>query len=154
LEDLDRVDVNDLKRFFLRWYGPNNATLTIGGDVKPKEVVKLVEKYFGNIPSGPEVEAMKLDAPVLESDRYVSYIDKNIRFPALVFTYPTVPRFHPDEAALDVLADILGGGRGSYFYKNFVANRKAIQAQASHPASELAGEFQMFVLPFPGQTLV
>jgi zinc protease len=153
LEDLDRVDVNDLKRFFLRWYGPNNATLTIGGDVKPKEVVKLVEKYFGNIPSGPEVEAMKLDAPVLESDRYVSYIDKNIRFPALVFTYPTVPRFHPDEAALDVLADILGGGRGSYFYKNFVANRKAIQAQASHPASELAGEFQMFVLPFPGQTL-
>jgi zinc protease len=153
LEDLDRVDVNDLKRFFLRWYGPNNATLTIGGDVKPKEVVKLVEKYFGNIPSGPEVEAMKLDAPVLESDRYVSYIDKNIRFPALVFTYPTVPRFHPDEAALDVLADILGGGRGSYFYKNFVANMKAIQAQASHPASELAGEFQMFVLPFPGQTL-
>jgi zinc protease len=133
LEDLDRVDVNDLKRFFLRWYGPNNATLTIGGDVKPKEVVKLVEKYFGNIPSGPEVEPMKLDAPVLESDRYVSYIDKNIRFPALVFTYPTVPRFHPDEAALDVLADILGGGRGSYFYKNFVANRKAIQAQASHP---------------------
>lgn len=153
LEDLDRVDVNDLKRFFLRWYGPNNATLTIGGDVKPKEVVKLVEKYFGNIPRGPEVRPMKLEAPVLESDRYVSYVDKNIRFPALAFTYPTVPRYHPDEAPLDCLAEILGGGKSSYFYKNFVANRKAIQASSNHPTSELAGEFQMFVLPFPGQTL-
>ena len=55
VEDLNRVDVNDLKNFFLRWYGPNNATLTIGGDVKPAEVVKLVEKYFGSIPRGPEV---------------------------------------------------------------------------------------------------
>ena len=52
VEDLNRVDVNDLKNFFLRWYGPNNATLTVGGDVKPAEVVKLVEKYFGSIPRG------------------------------------------------------------------------------------------------------
>ncbi|HMR92181.1 MAG TPA: pitrilysin family protein, partial [Chitinophagaceae bacterium] len=59
LEDLNRSDVNDLKNFFLRWYGPNNATITIGGDVNPKEVVKLVGKYFGAIPSGPKGENMK-----------------------------------------------------------------------------------------------
>ena len=53
VEDLNRVDVNDLKNFFLRWYGPNNAALTIGGDVDPQQVVKLVEKYFGSIPRGP-----------------------------------------------------------------------------------------------------
>lgn len=153
LEDLDRVDVDDLKRFFLRWYGPNNATLTIGGDVNPEEVVKLVEKYFGVIPRGPEVEPLKLEAPKLESDRYVSYVDDKIRFPAVIFTYPTVPRFHPDEAPLDCLAEILGNGRSSYLYKKFVQTQKAIQAFASHPASELAGEFTMFVLPFPGQTL-
>ena len=52
VEDLNRVNVNDLKNFFLRWYGPNNATLTVGGDVKSAEVVKLVEKYFGSIPRG------------------------------------------------------------------------------------------------------
>ncbi len=153
VEDLNRVDVNDLKRFFLRWYGPNNATLTIGGDVKPEEVVKLVEKYFGNIPSGPEVEPMKLDAPVLEKDRYVSYVDQNTRFPAIVFTYPSVPRFHPDEAALDCLGEVLGSGKSSYFYKKFVATRKAINAASGNDSEELAGEFQMFVLPFPGQTL-
>ena len=153
VEDLNRVDVEDLKRFFLRWYGPNNATLTIGGDVNPQEVIKMVEKYFGVIPRGPEVKPMKLDAPVLEANRYVSYVDNNIRFPAVVLTFPTVPRFHPDEAPLDCLAEILGQGKGSYFYKNFVLTQKAIQASCSNPASELAGEFSMFVLPFPGQTL-
>lgn len=153
VEDLDRVDVNDLKKFFMRWYGPNNATLTIGGDVETEEVIKIVEKYFGVISRGPEVQAMKLDLPVLEADRYVSYVDNNIRFPAIGLTFPTVPRFHPDEAPLDCLAEILGSGKSSYFYKAFVQTQKAIQASTTNPASELAGEFTVFVLPFPGQTL-
>jgi Predicted Zn-dependent peptidases len=55
VEDLNRVNANDLKNFFLRWYGPNNATLTVGGDVNTQEVLKLAEKYFGSIPRGPEV---------------------------------------------------------------------------------------------------
>jgi zinc protease len=153
LEDLDRVNVEDLKKFFLRWYGPNNATLTIGGDVKPKEVIKMVEQYFGNIPAGPAVKNMKLEKPVLTENRYVSYVDKNIRFPAVIFTYPTVPRFHADEAPLDCLAEILGTGKSSYFYKSFVKTQKAIQASSNNPAAELSGEFTMFILPFPGQTL-
>lgn len=153
LEDLDRVDVNDLKRFFLRWYGPNNATVTVGGDVKPKQVIKLVEKYFGSIKVGPSVKNMKLPVVKLDKDRYVSYIDRNIRFPALLVTYPSVPQYSEDEAALDCLAGILGTGRKSYFYNKFVKTRKAIQASVFHSNSELAGEFTMFVLPFPGTTL-
>src|SRR5919112_4494511 len=66
LEDLDRSEVNDLKNFFLRWYGPNNATLTVGGDVKTADVVKLAEKYFGAIPRGPEVKPVKLDPVALD----------------------------------------------------------------------------------------
>ncbi|WP_278248429.1 M16 family metallopeptidase [Niastella populi] len=68
IEDLNRVDVNDLKNFFLRWYGPNNATVTVGGDVKTADVVKLVEKYFGSIPRGPEVEKVVVPAVVLDKD--------------------------------------------------------------------------------------
>ncbi len=153
LEDLDRVNVDDLKKFFMRWYGPNNATLTIGGNVTAEEVIPMVEKYFGVIPRGPEVKSMKLRPVQLDADRYVSYVDNNIRFPALLATYPTVPRFHPDEAPLDFLAQILGTGRSSYLFKKFILTQKAIQASVFHPVSELAGEFTMFVLPFPGQTL-
>lgn len=153
LEDLDRVDVGDLKKFFMRWYGPNNATITIGGDIQPKEVISLVEKYFGSIPKGPEVEKMKLDPVTLSEDKYVSYVDKNIRFPALLFTFPTVPSFHVDEPALDCLSEIIGTGRSSYFYQTFVKTQKAIQSSVFHSTSELAGEFTMFVLPFPGKSL-
>ena len=153
LEDLDRATLNDLKNFFLRWYGPNNAAITIGGDINPKEVLSMVEKYFGSIPSGPEVEKMKLPLPEINSDRYISHIDNNIRFPSLMMTYPTIPHMHPDEAALDCLADILGMGQSSYLFKKFVETQKSIYASASHPAAEHAGEFTLRVLPYPGQTL-
>ncbi len=146
------MNVNDLKNFFLRWYGPNNAVLTIGGDVDPKQVVQLTEKYFGSIPKGPEVTKTIVPPVVVDKDRYVSYED-NIRFPMLRITYPTVARFHPDEAPLDALAQILGGGKSSLFYKNLVKTEKAVQANVGHPANELAGEFTFTVLPFPTMRL-
>lgn len=152
LEDLDRSDVNDLKNFFLRWYGPNNATVTVGGDVKPADVVKLVEKYFGPIGRGPAVENRKLPAPKLTQDRYVSYQD-NIRFPMLQMVFPSVPQYHPDEVALDALAEIMGQGKNSLLYKNLVKNQKAVQASANNRTSELSGEFNITALSFPGKGL-
>lgn len=152
IEDLNRVNVQDLKNFFLRWYGPNNAVLTVGGDVKPVEVIKLVEKYFGSIPRGPEVKNMSLPAPVIEQDRYVSYED-NVRFPMMQMTFPTVPQYNGDEAALDCLAEILGGGQNSIFYQRFVKKQEALQASVYHPTYELAGEFTITMLPFPGKNL-
>jgi zinc protease len=119
IEDLNRVDVNDLKKFFLRWYGPNNATLTVAGDVKVADVLKYAEKYFGSIPKGAEVKAQTVKPVVLDKDRYISYED-NIRLPQLSVVFPTIPSYHKDEAALDVLADILGGSKSSVFYKNIV----------------------------------
>src|SRR5690606_31957793 len=106
-EDLDAATVDDLKAFFLRWYGPNNATLSIGGNVNREEVLAMVLKYFGEIPAGPAVDPARYPTPVLEADRYVSYVDRNIRFPALLFTWPTVALDHPDRHALDALNDII-----------------------------------------------
>ena len=70
VEDLDRVDVNDLKKFFLRWYGPNNAVLTIGGDFDQAQTLAWVEKYFGTIPRGPDVAMPDKPPTALEADRY------------------------------------------------------------------------------------
>ena len=152
LEDLDRSNVEDLKNFFLRWYGPNNATLTVGGDVKPAEVVKLAEKYYGSIKRGPSVPVQKLPEPVLTADRYVSYTD-NVRFPMLQMVFPTVPNGHPDAYALDALADIIGSGKTSLLYKNLVKTQKTVQAQAYQQNSELGGFLDFVALPFPGKTL-
>jgi zinc protease len=152
LIDLDRVNVDDLKRFFMRWYGPNNAVLTVAGDVKTEEVLKMAEKYFGSIPRGPEVKAAPKMPVTLDADRYISYED-NIRFPMLQFAFPGVPSGHPDEAPLDLLAEILGGDNTSILYQDLVKTQIAVQARAMNPAFELAGMFQINVLPFPGKNL-
>ena len=78
LEDLDRGNVNDLKNFFLRWYGPNNAVITVGGDIDEASTLQLIDKYFGSIPRGPEVVDMAKTGIKLNADRYVSHVDNYI----------------------------------------------------------------------------
>jgi zinc protease len=153
LQDLDRVNVDDLKKFFLRWYGPNNATLTIGGDIKTADVVRLVDKYFGKIPSGPAVEKTVLPAVKIESNRYVSYTDNYARLPILSKTYPTVANYHKDMAALACLAQILGQGKNSMLYQQLVKPQKALSAMGYSRLSELAGEFSFQLTPYPGNSL-
>ncbi len=152
IEDLNRVDVNDLKKFFMRWYGPNNATLTVSGDVKPADVIKLAEKYFGPISPGPEVKPQTVAPVILDKDRYISYED-NIRAPQINFTFPTVPARHQDEPALDILADILGGNKSSIFYQNFVKSQLAQMANIYDATDELAGVFTIQVRAFPDKSL-
>src|SRR4026208_1316217 len=153
IEDLNSVNVNDLKNFFLRWYGPNNAAITIGGDVNPKEIVKLVEKYFGAIPRGPKVEEMPPMVPELNSHRFVSYTDNYARVPRLFKSYPTVPAYHPDMGALACLAQVLGQGNNSILYQELVKKQIALQANAFSQLSELSGEFSFQVAPYPGKSL-
>ncbi len=153
VEDLNRVDVNDLKNFFLRWYGPNNATVSVGGDVNPAEVVKLVEKYFGGIPRGPEVNPVVVPPAVLSNDRYVSYVDNYAKLPLLLVVYPTVPNYHKDMGALACLAQVLGQGKNSVLYQQMVKKQTALQASTFSSLSELAGEFFIQLIPSPGKSL-
>ena len=154
VEDLDRVNVNDLKEFFLRWYGPNNAVLTIGGDFDEADVLAWVQKYFGPIPRGPQVDMPAKPAVTLTESRYISMED-NVALPLLYMGFPTVNLYHPDEAPLDVLMYILGVGETSLLYKNMVKNQIAVQAQAGHGCQELSCTFTVVALPNPaaGRTL-
>jgi zinc protease len=148
LEDLDRVDVNDLKKFFLRWYGPNNATLTIGGKFDADQVLTWVDKYFAQIPRGPDVAMPEKPAVVLEADRYTSMED-DVALPLLYMSFPTVSAFHSDEAPLDVLMFVLGQGETSLLYKNMVKNGLAVQASAGHLCLELLCTITVYALPNP-----
>ncbi|MGY0579564.1 MAG: M16 family metallopeptidase [Paraglaciecola chathamensis] len=148
IEDLNRVNVDDLKAFFKRWYGPNNAVLTIGGDIQPEQVLKWANKYFGPIPSGPEVENAEKTLVTLDDTRFVTLEDE-VHLPLLQVTFPTAYVRHEDEAPLDVLSNILGAGKTSLFYKNLVKDGYAVQALVSHPCQELACEFQLIALANP-----
>jgi len=148
IEDLNRANVNDLKNFFLNWYGPNNAVVTIGGDIDVDSTLKLAVKYFGSIPKGPEIAMPEKPQVTLDADRYISMED-NVHLPLVYMSMPTVSVRHADEAPLDLLAQILGGGKTSMFYKNLVKNQLAVQASVNHPCGELACTFNLFALPHP-----
>ena len=151
VEDLDRVDVSDLKAFFKRWYGPNNAVLTIGGDIDVAQTKAWIEQYFGPIAKGPAVAKASPEPVTLEQNRFITLQD-NVHLPLLQITYPTVYARHEDEAPLDVLSNILGGGKTSLLYKNLVKAGLAVQAAVNHPCRELACEFQMLALANPSST--
>ena len=154
VEDLDRVNVDDLKAFFLRWYGPNNAVVTVGGDFDEAQTLGWIQKYFGSIPRGPDVATPEKPTVTLDADRYIS-LEDNVAVPLVQISFPTVNLYHPDEAPLDVLMYVLGRGETSLLYKNMVSNRFAVQAQASHGCRELSCTFAVTALPNPaaGKTL-
>ncbi|EGM69183.1 protease, insulinase family/protease, insulinase family [Shewanella sp. HN-41] len=147
-EDLNRATVDDVKHFFQRWYGPNNATLTIGGDFDEMQTLAWVNKYFGEIPRGPEALPEPKAVIHLDKTRYISMEDK-VHLPLIRIGFPTVYASHPDEAALDLLANILGGGKTSLLYKNLVKDGYAVQANVSQPCQELACQMLIYALANP-----
>ncbi len=147
-EDLNRANVDDVRHFFQRWYGPNNATLTIGGDFDEMQALAWVNKYFAEIPRGPEVKTEPKSLVTLDKTRYLSMED-NVHLPLIRIGFPTVYASHPDEAALDLLANILGGGKTSLLYKNLVKDGYAVQANVSQPCQELACQMSIYALANP-----
>lgn len=150
VEDLDKVDVNDLKAFFLRWYGPNNAVLTIGGDIDVQQTLAWVEKYFGSIPKGPEVKNAPKQPAVLKEDRYITMEDR-IQQPMVVIGWPTTYKGSDDQIAADMLASVLGRGTNSFLYQNLVKTEKAVSASAFHDCSELACNLYVYAMAPAGK---
>ncbi len=152
IDDLNRVDVNDLKRFYMRWYGPNNAVVTVAGDVNTDKALELIQKYFGSIPRGPEVKPQVVAPVVLKETRYVSYED-NVKQPMLHMAFPTVKMNTKEDMALNALAQILSGSQGSPLYKAFIETKKAATANCFQYSRELAGQFGVVVRANPGTSL-
>ena len=150
LEDLDRANLNDLKKFFLEWYGPNNAVITIGGDFDTEQTLEWVKTYFGTIPAGPEQADPVYEKIELDQDRYIS-LEDNVQLPLLYMAWPTVHANHADEAPLDVLANIMGQGQTSLLYKNLQKPGLTVQASAGHGCREIGCTFTMFTLANPAR---
>lgn len=148
VDDLNAADSNDLRNFFIKWYGPNNAILVISGDVNTEATIKMVEKYFGTINKGPEVPPLPRQPVVLEESKNVTSFAKVV-FPLSSITYPSTPSFHPDEPALDLLSSLLGNGKNSVLYKTFIESETCVQAFASNATYEIAGEFNFIIVPYP-----
>ena len=152
-EDLTAASLEDVVDFFTRWYGPNNATLAIGGDVDPGEALALVERYFGSIPRGPEVARPRPRPVSLEQGVRLVMEDK-VKQPQLEVRWPGAPRGHAHEAALDMLASVLSANKAALLDKALTVDETlATRVSAGHQGGELAGEFSITLQPAPGVSL-
>lgn len=153
VEDLDRANLEDMRDWLKRWYGPNNATLVVSGDVNAKEVITLANKYFSGIPKGESVRKMRKQPVRLSSDIYTSYTDPYTGVPLSIMAFPTVPDTHKDAPAVEILAELLAGGKSSPFYQKFIKTDKAIRASIMPLQLELAGLLLVQYVPRPSMEM-
>jgi zinc protease len=154
MADLSAASRADVSAFFRTYYTPNNASLAIVGDFKPQEAKRLVEIYFGPIPSGPKVPKLSPRLPTLAGPKHATMTDR-VTLGRTQLAWPTVERGHPDESALSVLASVLGQlVKENRLYRTLVFEKQlAVSAIASSRPSELAGTFDVMITARPAQNL-
>ena len=152
LEDLGAATMDDVQDFFRRYYVPNNASLAISGDFDPAEAKRMVERHFGPIKRGPDVTRVNVPMPRLDKEVRLTMEDR-VQLPRVYLVWHSVPAFSKDDAVLDTLASILGGGKSSRLYKTLVYEQQIAQNVSSfHNSQEIAGLFQVVVTGKPGMS--
>ncbi len=152
MADLSAASVEDVAAFFKTYYAPNNAVIAIVGDVKTADVLEKARKYFEGIPRQPAPDPVDMTEPAPSGERRLAMEDALARLPMVTITWMVPPSSHKDDAALSVLATILGGGRSGRFYENVVRQQQlATQASASKAESRGPGLFQSIISVAPGK---
>ncbi len=153
MEDLSAASLDDVTEFFRLYYAPNNAVLSIAGDINPNQTKEWVQKYFGDIPQGNEIERPGVQLVTLKDSKRMMFEDK-VQLPRLYMTWPSAQRNTRDDAVLDVLTDILSSGKNSRLYKSLVYEQQIAQSLFSYQnGSEIAGEVGIVVTAKPEKTL-
>jgi len=124
LSEINAATIEDVRSFFKTYYAPNNAVLTIVGDVDANDVKKMVEKHFAGIPSQPMPPRADLTEPPQTKEKRVSQTDKLANLPALATGYHLPPQNSPDFPAMALLVQILQSGESSRWYQRLVKEKE------------------------------
>ncbi len=123
MSDLEKIRRADVENYFYTFYQPGNLTAVIVGDIKAQEVFQMADLYFGRIPGGRKPEPVRTREPEQWGERHVKVEAKSQ--PILIAGYHRPAETHPDHAALEALANILGEGRSSRLWDVLVKQEKA-----------------------------
>ena len=146
MEDLFNATVVDVKEFHSNFYGPNNATLVVAGDIDMEEARDLVTKYFGEIPGGSPMKDLDPLLVTLEETTKLYHEDNFAKTPQLTMVWPTVEQYSSEAYALDFLSELLSSGKKAPMYKVLVKNKKLTsRASAYNRSRELAGSFRVSI---------
>jgi zinc protease len=148
--DLQKATLDDVKEFFTRWYGPENAVLAIAGDIDPQATRAMVERWFGPIPGKPRPETPEARPEPLRTERR-EVLEDRVQLPRLYLAWQTPRAYAPGDAALDVLAQILTSGKSARLVKRLVMDERTAQSVSAGQSSlALASAFVVVATPKPG----
>ena len=141
MDHLNAATLEEFMAFYKKYYVPNNATLSIAGDIDVAQTKAIITKYFGDIPAGATVQRPSAYEPPLGGE-IVDTIYDNIQIPAVFAGYRMVSETHPDTYALQMLTTALSDGPSSRFSKRMVdQDQNALQVAAFPFAMEHHGVF-------------
>lgn len=123
MADLSAASLVDVKDFFTLYYALNNASLCVAGDFNPSQAKEWVTKYFGSIARGNDVARIEIEQPAKNAAKR-DIMEDRIQLPHLYVAWHSTPLSGKDDATLDVLADVLAGGKNSRFYKTLVYDKQ------------------------------
>jgi zinc protease len=153
MEDLNAASVDDVATFFKTYYAPNNAVLSIVGDIDSKKTMALVEKYFGTIARQPDPKRPDLTEPPHKAERRSTIEDPLARLPRLDIVWVVPPSGTPDSYVLEVLGDVLSTGRSSRLNQSVVREKQlATNAAAFSGDSRGPGLFTLFATVAPAKS--
>jgi zinc protease len=153
MDDLSAASHEDVVQFFKTYYVPNNASLVIAGDIDLAQTRRLVEKWFSEIPGGPEPPPIVAPAVQLTSVRKETMTDR-VQLPRLYLAWHTPALLTPGDATLDVISNLLTGGKNSRLYKRLVYDMQIAQdVNAFQQSQALSSVFNIVATARPGQSL-
>ena len=153
-DDLRAAHLDDVRAFFQTYYHPGNASLAIAGDIPADVAFRLADEHFGSLATGAPVPPV--DAPAIASRTAESrlLLEDRIELPRLYIAWHSPTLFGTDDAELDLVADVLAGGKTSRLYRALVYEQRiATEVAASQNSRELSGYFQVVATAAPGRTL-
>lgn len=153
LEDLNAATLEDVQNWFKTYYGPNNAVLSLAGDINTDEAKEIVTKYFGDIPPGPSpIKKKKWIAKRSGEKREIMY--DRVPNTRIYKVWNTPEIGSPEQTHFELMASLLTGGKNSSLYQELVYKRRlATSVSAFYYDRELAGQFWIAVDLANGQSL-
>ncbi len=153
MDDLNAASLEDVLEFFRLYYAPNNASLAIAGDISIPETIKLVEKWYGEIPRGKPVPPIDPPVSKLTEEKILVHED-NVQLPRLYMVWITPQAFNAGDAEMDLLAKIFAAGKDSRLYKRLVYDLQIAQdINVFQGSSKLSSEFYIIATAQSGHTL-
>jgi zinc protease len=153
MPDLTAASYEDVVAFFKTYYTPANASLVIAGDIDPVKTRALVEKWFSDVKAGTPVAPPTIPGVRLDGVRKRTLTDR-VQLPRLYMAWLTPPALAPGDAALDLVADVLAGGKNSRLFKRLVYDLQIAQNVTAYQNSQtLSSHFLVQATPQPGHTI-